>query len=656
MSGTDPEADETWRRLSPRMLLVHPVRELGRYIPALLGLVVAGRSVGDGELWWLGPLGVVVVIALSVLRWATTRYRITPEQVQLRTGLLQRKTVATPADRVRSVDVTASPLHRLLGLAKVDIGTGSHDIGSGLSLDSLPAAEAAALRAELLHRSPAALGPEPQEGAVANGDDIELARLDPRWVRFAPFTMSGVLGAAAILGVGWNLLDRLDVTPTDVGPVRGVIDHLERTVIWLDILQGLLALAALVTILAIGGYVLSYWGFRLTRHAQGTLHITRGLLTTRATSIEERRLRGVELAEPLLLRAVHAARLSGITTGLKSRGGADGGSSLLLPPAPRAVARDVAAQILRNAAPLDVSLTAHGPAARRRRFVRALLPPLLLVAGAGVAMWSGGPAWLLVVAVMTVPFAVLLAADRYRSLGHALSGGTLVTQQGSLDRRRDVLECEGVIGWNLRESFFQRRAGLATLTATTAAGRQQYAVTDLPLSQAVSLGNRVLPGLLGEFLTDKPRDGARPEPTNLGIVHDPEPANLDPAGQPHPDLPLGVWNDLSGVDRVEVDEEGDADDHEDSGRQEADLASSRGGLGTADTEPEHVGHREHEERHERDRVEAEDGPVLVVEPRQVPAREARQDRTSAPVAAESPHEQQDEDRQRRAPPQGWGPD
>ena len=325
MSGTGREQD--WRRLSALMLLVHPVRELARAIPALVGLIVAGRSVGNGQYWWFGPLGVLGVIAVSVLRWATTRYRITPEQVQLRTGLLQRKTVATPADRVRSVDVSASPLHRLLGLAKVDIGTGSHERGSGLSLDSLPAAQAAALRAELLHHSPAGLGTGPvDEPAPTPNDDIELARLDPRWVRFAPFTTSGVLASAAILGVGWNLLDQLRVTPTDVGPVKGLINHLQRTPIWADVLQGLVALVTVVTVLSIGGYVLSYWGFRLSRHAQGSLHITRGLLTTRAVSIEERRLRGVELAEPMLLRAVHAARLSGMTTGLKSRGGAGGGS------------------------------------------------------------------------------------------------------------------------------------------------------------------------------------------------------------------------------------------------------------------------------------------------------------------------------------------
>jgi putative membrane protein len=507
VSVSGSERDAPWRRLSARMLLVYPVRELAGALPALIGLVVAGRSVGSGQ-WWWGPLGVVGVIALSVLRWATTRYRITPGQVQLRTGLLRRKTVATPADRVRSVEMTASALHRILGLAKVDIGTGTHENGSGLSLDSLPVAKAAALRAELLHRRAVPsdntalvvpFGAETEGVVVAPEEhDTELARLDPRWMRFAPFTMSGVLGAVAVLGIGSRLLDQLGVGA--MGPIRGGIDYLVRTQIWLDVLQGLVALVAVVTAVSIGGYVLSYWGFRLSRHAQGSLHVTRGLLTTRATSIEERRLRGVELAEPLLLRVVHAARLSAITTGLKFREGASGGSSLLLPPAPRAVVRDVATQILRDPAPLAVVLTTHGPAARRRRFVRALLPAFVVLAAAGATISLGAPRWLALPAMVTVPVAAMLAADRYRSLGHAIAGRFLVTRAGSLDRRRDVLECDGIIGWNVRQTFFQRRAGLATLTATTAAGRQRYAVTDLPLSMAVKLGDRVLPGLLGDFL------------------------------------------------------------------------------------------------------------------------------------------------------------
>jgi len=523
------------------MLLVHPVRELGQAIPALVGVVLAGRAMGDAQTWWLGPAGVGVVVAVSVLRWMTTRYRITPEQVQLRTGLVRRKTIATPADRVRSVDVTASALHRVLGLAKVEIGTGGHHRGRGLELDSLTQAQAAALRAELLHRDMAAcqdttrasLRAEPSAVAVPGDHDselendtgldqeTELARMDRRWVRFAPFTMSGVLGAAAILGIGSRLVNQSGVTAGDVGPIRGGLDYVERNPIWLDVLQGLAALVVFVTVLSIGGYALSYWGFRLTRHSRGSLHITRGLLTTRDVSIEERRLRGIELAEPLLLRAAHAARLSAVTTGLKSRSGADGGSSMLLPPAPRSVARQVAAAILRDPAPVEVALTAHGPAARRRRFTRALLAASVLIIAAGVAVWRGAAPWLVWAALVSVPAAVMLAEDRYRSLGHAIAGSFLVTRAGSLYRRRDVLQCEAIIGWNVRQTFFQRRAGLARLTATTAAGRQRYAVRDVPLVLALPLAHRAVPGLLDDFLTPAPGT-----------------PDLDPAGQPHPHLPL----------------------------------------------------------------------------------------------------------------------
>ena len=79
------------------------------------------------------------------------------------------------------------------------------------------------------------------------------------------------------------------------------------------------------------GYALAFWDFRLTRHPGGTLHVTRGLITTRATTIEERRLHGVEISEPLLLRMVAGARLIAIATGLRVGRGAERGGSLLAP-------------------------------------------------------------------------------------------------------------------------------------------------------------------------------------------------------------------------------------------------------------------------------------------------------------------------------------
>jgi putative membrane protein len=75
----------------------------------------------------------------------------------------------------------------------------------------------------------------------------------------------------------------------------------------------------------------------------------------------------------------------------------------------------------------------------------------------------------------------------------------LVSRHGSLDRQRVVLDRDGIIGWRVERSFFQRRVGVATLVATTAAGQQHYDVVDVPVEQAYAVLAQVSPDLLAEF-------------------------------------------------------------------------------------------------------------------------------------------------------------
>ena len=107
------------------------------------------------------------------------------------------------------------------------------------------------------------------------------------------------------------------------------------------------------------------------------------------------------------------------------------------------------------------------------------MPALVIAAGFVAAVLAGGPSWLLV-GLLALPVAALLAWDRIRSLGHALVVGHLVARSGSLVRRRRILEVDHVIGWNLRATWFQRRAGLTTLVATMAGGNQAVHVLDVP--------------------------------------------------------------------------------------------------------------------------------------------------------------------------------
>src|SRR5690606_25481766 len=79
---------------------------------------------------------------------------------------------------------------------------------------------------------------------------------------------------------------------------------------------------------------------------------------------------------------------------------------------------------------------------------------------------------------------LLLSIDRIRMLGHALLPGMLVTSHGSWSNKRTVLEADGIIGWTVSQSVFQRSAGVATVTAATPAGAGGYSVMDMDADAA----------------------------------------------------------------------------------------------------------------------------------------------------------------------------
>ncbi|WP_243056925.1 PH domain-containing protein [Nocardioides sp. SR21] len=490
-----------WQRLDPRMLLIYPVREFVRFLPALIALFIAGSATNGGRDWWQ-IIGIAVPVALGVLRYFTTGYRITTGRIELRRGLLNRHVLSTPLDRVRTVDITAPPVHRLLGLTSVRIGTGTTSGGDEdrIDLDGLPVEQARRLRADLLH-----LGGEHTTPEVESAEAVLV--FDPSWVRFAPLTSTGLVITAGVLGVAAQVLNTFNGFER-LHPERFADDAAGWSV-WIAIPVAVIGLAVVVSGLSIGGYVVNNWGFRLSHTGSirgGAWHLTRGLLTTRETTLDDERVRGVSVGEPLGLRLAGGGRAWAIVTGLEQN---TSGSALLVPPAPRAVVHRAAGEVLHTPDPLEAPLLAHGPRARTRRYTRAVGPAVLvLVVAAILVPLADLPLWAPAVAALGLPVAVALAADRARALGHALVAGHVVVRSGSLNRRRDALETDGVIGWNLRSTWFQRRAGLATLVATTSGGRQAVTALDVPEPMATGLAHSADPDLIAQFLVESPAETA----------------------------------------------------------------------------------------------------------------------------------------------------
>ncbi|MEV6767158.1 PH domain-containing protein [Nocardia sp. NPDC051030] len=517
-------AAETWERLDRRMLLVHPVTETIRYIPVLLASLIAGAR-ADSPMWSLAV--VAVIIGLALTRWFTTTYRITPDNVELRTGLLQRKKLSIPRNRVRSVDVEADLLHRALGLAVLSIGTGQHvERREQFKLDALDARLVPDLRTALLAHTrggaesaeaqpdtPLADGPISLTTSGAEDEATrpprEIAHWQPNWVRYAPLSLTGFAIIAPIVGLAFQYGFAQIVF--DSNAVKGVEDRgLQAIAVFIALL--VIALIVVVSLAACARYLMTYYGLQVVDNGK-TLHLRHGLFTTRQTTLDLARLRGATVNEPLLLRLAGAAELEAIMTGTGAR-------QKILPQAPRAAIDHTLAHLLDDSAALDdagsdagltapppvtAQLTQHGSAALRRRYTRAV-GPVAAVAAVLIAVSIAGvhiPTLIWALLILAAPVALALAWDRYRGLGHAVIPASndnpiwLLTRSGSLDRDRDCLEAPGIIGWTVRQTFFQRRAGVATVVAASAAGKKRYQVIDLPVDQTWTLIESVTPGQLG---------------------------------------------------------------------------------------------------------------------------------------------------------------
>jgi len=479
MSTAAGQRQIAWQRLSPRMLLVHPVHELLRELPWLIGAIVLGSTTGN-QSWTVAVLAYTVVI--GVARWYTTSYRIDADpqsgQLQLRSGLLQRKVLSVPLNRIRSVQSDARLLHRLMGLAVVRVNTGQEakgESGAGVfELNAVRAGEVPRLRAILLADSAQHVDAPTAEPSA---DGAVLARWQPSWLRYSPLSVSGLLSLAAAAGV---VYESGFVGPLQHSrPVESALAAAQRlgTASTVEVVGGVILLASVL--LAVLRSLLTYGNLVLLRQAD-VLHLRYGLLRLRERAYDMSRLRGGTLRQPLLVRVFGGARLDAVMTGVHGAGEA----SLLLPPCPVSVGESVLIGLVGDRDVVTGPLRGHGRQAATRRWTRALgLPVVIGVALVLMSVLAGKsvvPVWVWPAWIAVTAWCALLAADRVSALGHRVHDGWLVIRAGSVERRRDCLATAGIIGWTVRQSPFQRRAKVATLVAATAAGIKRYPLIDVP--------------------------------------------------------------------------------------------------------------------------------------------------------------------------------
>ena len=338
LSARPMQLGSDWRRLHP----LSPLFRAGRFVvvatavladdlatrvdlsPAWAGLFLLGAlAVGAGAGWWV---------------WSATGYRVTDEEVELRTGVLFRRHRRLPLARLETVDLARPFVARLFGLAQVRLEAVSQG-ESEVRLSYLDDSTALALRDELrghLEAAPAAGPPRPGIRVVT-----------------AELLASSVLGKIVLV---WPALLAIAVVLLTTVGLSAALAFALAVGLPVGVLPLFVGLAEVERL----------YGFTLTEGDRG-FDIRRGLLNQMHQAVPIDRVQAVAVVEPLLWRRFGRVRLVVDIAGYRGGSNEDRQrTAVLLPIAPSSVAADV----LRRVQPdlhLDRMASVPAPAVSRWR-------------------------------------------------------------------------------------------------------------------------------------------------------------------------------------------------------------------------------------------------------------------------------------------------
>lgn len=245
-----------------------------------------------------------VLVAVFYLSWRFHTFRITGDDVEVRSGILFRTQRRAPLDRVQGVNLTRPMIARLLGMAKLEVVGAGTD--ANVKLEYLSTANAEAVRADILRLASgrrladaAARGETPRAGGrvaalgqtvgrgltgIIEGDEAPVPV--PESVVHIPL---GRLVASHIVSMSTLAL---------LAAIIVVIVGVAQGAVWM--------LFALVPALLGFG---AYWVRSIVRSLRYSIaptpdgvRITFGLLTTVTEIVPPGRVHAVEVTQPILWR------------------------------------------------------------------------------------------------------------------------------------------------------------------------------------------------------------------------------------------------------------------------------------------------------------------------------------------------------------------
>jgi putative membrane protein len=444
------------RRLHPGTILLRFARSLPQNLIVLPALISSISKAGWAYFLPIAAVSLVVFTIVHWLRWRSFRYGIGEHEVVIESGMLVRSRRTIPFDRIQDVDFEQGPLHRLFGLARILLETGSEGKDEG-ALDSVTIAEAERLRAAV-RAGKAAAGPVGSDEPMRPSPPIFAMALSRVLLSgLFNFSLLWVAGIFALLQTFESWL------PFRIHDIPHWIGLAERNLHGRVTPAAVLGVVILAVALGLASGVVSTlardYGFRLTRDAGG-FRRERGLLTRSEVLIPARRIQLAMIQSGPLRRALDRYRLRLQTLGSGKPG--EGGLQDTAPFASSAEVARILAEMPVFRLPDPAQLVRVSQSHVWKAVAGALTLPLVPMIVASVLL----P--ILLLTGLLIPLLAAAALIERRFHRYAFDDGLLFVQAGFWRRRLWIVPATAVQTATVRRSWFQRLIGVATVHIDTA--------------------------------------------------------------------------------------------------------------------------------------------------------------------------------------------
>ncbi|PPL19867.1 PH domain-containing protein [Microterricola pindariensis] len=536
-------ADGEWHRLHPAT----PLLKGGVALIAITGIVIANLrerllelffSVptygGDpldeiyrrGMVGWalLAVLGVLLlVMAGFYLSWRMHSFRVTPEAVEVRSGILFRTNRKARLDRIQGVNINRPVLPRIFGAAKLEVGVAGQDanvqlayLGSGhtdaLRRDILRLAsgarQGAVSGAQAVATAGTAAGPAV---AAAHADTAPHAGPEGEAGAHSGHRLAASVGALVTQRANEFLAPELD---PDAAPPESVVHIPPLRLIASIVVSGFsVVVIALFIVVPIGVANRQYWmlfsfipaligvaSYYINRFTKGLrytiagtpdgVRVGFGLLSTSNETIPPGRVHAIAVTQPLLWRPFGWWTIRINTAGRSQQNGQNASNTTVLPVGRIDDVERVLALLLPGAGLQPEPADAAAPALA----VSVGMPPAAgdgALAGAPDGALSGLPGAAPVAPVAATPSliergltsrggadgytnapsrAAWLRPFSWRRTGFALTASTVLLRRGVISRELTLVPFARVQSVGASQGPIQRRLGLGGVQLHTVAG------------------------------------------------------------------------------------------------------------------------------------------------------------------------------------------